>query len=175
MSRARPPRGCRSCRPPAQGVSLSSTQKRCNWAMRSSGPDADRSMRSSGLARSRSLQTYSLESAPGYTGPAGAPRRGVDLADTDSDTWRPGVDTLTEVVGLSGGERVSSAARPLRWSRRNCLGDPRDREVSALYASTCSFILNDIPFNKRYFAIKLERRLNFEISRVFFAPMNTKV
>jgi len=37
------------------------------------------------------------------------------------------------------------------------------------------FILNDIPFNKRYFAIKLERRLNFETSRVFFAPMNTKV
>ena len=38
-----------------------------------------------------------------------------------------------------------------------------------------SIILNDIPFNKRYFAIKLETRLNFEISRVFFAPMNTKV
>ena len=150
MSRARPPRGCRSCRPPAQGVSLSSTQKRCNWAMRSSGPDADRSMRSSGLARSRSLQTYSLESAPGYTGPAGAPRRGVDLADTDSDTWRPGVDTLTEVVGLSGGERVSSAARPLRWSRRNS-GDPRDREVSALYASTCPIYFERYPFRQTLF------------------------
>jgi len=79
------------------GVSLSSTQKRCNWAMY---PDADRSMRSSGLARSRSLQTYSLESAPGDTGPAGAPRRGNDLADTDSDTWRPGVEYFDVGCGV---------------------------------------------------------------------------
>jgi len=52
---------------------------------------------------------------------------------------------------------------------------PRDREVSALYASTCPIYFERYPFQQTLFRDQAERRLNFEISRVIFAPMNTKV
>jgi hypothetical protein len=49
------------------------------------------------------------------------------------------------------------------------------RGVCSMPARVRFTLNNDIHFNDSYFAIKLERRLNFEISRAFFAPMKAKV
>jgi len=95
--------------------------------------------------------------------------RGVDLVDTDSDTWRPGVKYFDGGCGVER-RRVSTecSATSKMEPPQPQLG--RDPSRCLLYMpARVLVILNDIPFNKRYFAIKLERCLNFEIyARAFF-------
>jgi hypothetical protein len=109
-------------------------------------------MRSSGLARSRSLQTYSLESAPGDTGPAGAPRRGVDLADTDSDTWRPGVEYFDGGCGVERRRVSIECSATFEMEPPQLFGrSSRARGVCILYASTCPIYFERYPFQQTLF------------------------